>query len=57
MNMVKIDLEWLMVDEFDRPAKYANDTSAVEVVRGLVIGAVLGGLIWALAGFVIFKLV
>ena len=57
MNMVKIDLEWLMVDEFDRPAKYANDTSAVEVVRGLVIGAVLGGLIWALAGFAIFKLV
>lgn len=32
-------------------------TSAVEVVRGLVINAVLGGLIWALAGFVIFKLV
>ena len=54
--MVNIGLEQLVVDKVERPADYVSDPSAVEVMRGLVIGAVLGGLIWVLAGFAILKL-
>jgi len=52
-----IDLEELVVDKVECSADYVSDPSAVEVMRGLVIGAVLGGLIWALAGFAILELV
>jgi hypothetical protein len=55
--MVNKDLERLMVYEVERGSNYASDPSAVEVMRGLVVGAVLGCLIWALAGYAVFELV
>lgn len=56
-DMVNADVEWSIVKEFDRPADGRREPAEVEAVKGLVIGAVAGMILWALVAFIISVLV